>query len=116
MLRATWGEETFEIPHSKKDGSPWAQFSEWEPDWVSEEATPPEEPKEHECLKPGPNRRAVAPEPRCEDRGLPPRMAAPELRPDETTVFLCRVLGACDEDSHLSALSTALEMKSGLPD
>ena len=77
MFGATWGEETFEIPHGEIDWSSSAQSSELEPDWVSGEPTPPEEPKEHECLKPGPSPRAVAPEPTCVDPGLPPGMAAP---------------------------------------
>ena len=50
IFGATWGEETFEITHGEKDWSASAQSSEWEPHWVSEEPTPPEEPKEHECL------------------------------------------------------------------
>ena len=29
---ASWGEETFEIPHGEKDSLSWAQSSEWEPD------------------------------------------------------------------------------------
>ena len=77
MFGATWGEETFEIRHGEMDWSLSAQSSEWEPDWVSAERTPPEEPKEHEWLKPGPSPRGVAPEPMCVDRGLPPRMAEP---------------------------------------
>ena len=71
-----------------------AQSSECEPRWVSGETTPPEEPKEHECLKPGPSPRAVAPEPTCVDGGLPPIMAAPKLGLDETMELLSRVLGA----------------------
>ena len=67
MFGATWGEETFEMPHGKMDWSALAQSSEWEPDWASEEPTPPQEPKEHECLKPGPNLRALVPEPTCVD-------------------------------------------------
>ena len=63
MFRATWGEETFGIPQREMDWSASAQSSEWEPDRVSEEPTPPEEPKEHECMKPGPSPRAVAPKP-----------------------------------------------------
>ena len=109
MFRATWGEETFEIPHSKMHWSASAQSSEWEPDWVSEEPTPPEEPKEHECMKPGPS-------PRCVDRGLPPRMAAPKLGLGETMDLLSRVLGAGDEDPNPSALSAALKTKLGLSD
>ena len=35
MLGATWGVETFEIPHGKMDWSSSVQSSEWEPDWVS---------------------------------------------------------------------------------
>ena len=64
---ATWGEETFEIPHGEMDWSVSALSSEWEPDWVSEEPTPPEETKEHKCLKPGPSLRAVVAEPTCVD-------------------------------------------------
>ena len=67
MFGATWGEETFQIPHGEMDWSASAQLSEWKPDWVSEEPTPPEEPMEHECLKRGPSPRAVAPEPTCVD-------------------------------------------------
>ena len=116
MFRATWGEETFEIPHGEMGWSASAQSSEWEPDWVSEESTPPEEPKEHECLKPGPSPRAVAPEPTCMDRGLPPLMAAPKLGLDETMDLLSPVLGAGDETPDVSALSAALKTKLGLSD
>ena len=104
MFGATWGEQMFEIPHGEMDWSASAQSSEWEPDWVSEERTLPEEPKEHECLNPGPGPRAVAREPACVDRGLPPRMAAPKLGLDETMDLLSRVLGAGDEDPDPSAL------------
>ena len=69
IFGVTWGEETFEIPHGEMDWSSSAQSSEWEPDWVSGEPTPPEKPKEHECLKPGSNPMAVAPEPTSVDRG-----------------------------------------------
>ena len=41
-------------------------------------------------------------------------MAAPNLGLDETMELLSRVLGASDEDSHLSALSAALKTKLGL--
>ena len=116
MLGATWGEETFEIPHGEMDWSSSAQSSEWEPDWVSGEPTPPEGLKEHKCLKPGPSPSAVTPEPTCMDRGLPPQMAAPKLGVDETLELLSRVLGAGDEDPDLSALSAALKMKLGLSD
>ena len=92
MFGATWGEETFEIRHGKMDLSVSAQSSEWEADLVSEEPTPPEEPKEHECLKLGPSPRAVAPEPTCVDRGLLPRMAAPKPGLDETMHLLSQVL------------------------
>ena len=51
IFGATWGKETFEIPHGEMDWSSSAQSSECEPNWVSEEHTPPE----HECLNPGPN-------------------------------------------------------------
>ena len=88
IFRATGGEETFEIPPGKMDWSASAQPSEWEPDWVFEETTPLEEPKQHEYLKPGPSPRAVAPQPTCVDRGLPPRMAAPKLGLDETMDLL----------------------------
>ena len=116
MFGATWGEETFEIPHSETDWLTLAQSSEWEPDWVSGAPTPPEEPKEHECLKPGPSPRAVALQPTRVDGGLPPRMAAPKLDLDETMELLSRVLGAGGEDPDLSALSAALKTKSGLSD
>ena len=113
---ATWAEETLEIPHREMDWSSSALSSDWEPDWVSGEPTPPERPKEHECLKPGPSPRAVAPEPTSVDRGLPPRMAAPKLGLEETMELLSRVLGAGDEDPDLSALSAALKTKLGLSD
>ena len=116
MFGATWGEETFEIPHGEMDWSSSAQSSEWEPDWVFGEPTLPEKPKEHECLKLGPSPRAVAPDPTCVDRGLPSRMADPKLGLDETMELLSRVLGAGDEDPHLSALSAALKTKLGLSD
>ena len=74
------------------------------------------ERQEHECLKPGPSPRAVAPEPTSVDRGSPPRMAAPKLGLDETMELLSRVLGAGDEDPDLSALSAALNTKLGLSD
>ena len=101
MFGATWGEETFEIPLGKMDWSSLAQSSEWEPDWVSGKPTPPEEPKEHECLKPCPSSRAVAPKPICVDRDLPPRVAAPKLGLDETIQVLSGVLGGDDEDPDL---------------
>ena len=85
---ATWDEETFEIPHGKIEWLVWAKPSEWEPHWVSEERTPPEERKEHECLKPGPKPRAVSPEATCVDRGMPPCMAAHKLGLDETMDLL----------------------------
>ena len=66
---------------------------------MSEEPTP----SEHECPKPGPSPRAMATEATCVDRGLHPRMAAPKLGLDETMDLLSRVLGAGDEDPHLSA-------------
>ena len=114
MFGATWGEEMFEIPHGEMDWSSSAQSSEWEPEWVSGEGTPPEKPKEHECLKPGPSPRAEAPKPTCVDRDLPPRLAAPKLGLDETMELLSRVLGAGDEDPDFSALSAALKTKLGL--
>ena len=114
MFGATWGEETFEIPHGEMDWTVSAQSSEWEPDWVSEEPTPPEKPKEHECMKPGPSTRAVAPEPTCVDQGLPPCVAAPKLGLDETMDLLSQVLGAGDADPDLSALSPALKATLGL--
>ena len=80
------------------------------------EPTPPEKPKEHECPKPGPSPRAVAPERTSVDRGLPPRKAAPKLGIDETMELLSRVLGAGDEDPDVSALSAALKTKFGLSD
>ena len=116
MFVATWGQETSEIPQGEMDWSSSAQSSEWESDWVSGEPTPPEEPKEHECLKPGSSLRAVAPEPTWEDRGLPPRMAAPRLGLHETMELLSRVLGAGDEDPDLRALSAALKTKWVLSD
>ena len=116
IFGATRGEETFEIPHGEMDGSLSAQSSEWEPDCVSGEPTPPEKPKEHGCLKPGSNPRAVAPEPTSGDRGLPQRMAAPKLGLDETMELLSRVFGAGDEDPDLSALSAALKTKLGHSD
>ena len=118
-VRSYWGSgarQTLEIPHSEMDWSLSAQSSEWEPDWVSEEPTPQEEPKEHECLKPGRSPRAVAPKPTCVDRGLPPRMAAPKLGLQETMHLLSRVLGAGDEDPDLSTLTAALKTKLGLSD
>ena len=83
---------------------------------MSGEPTPPEKPKEHECLKPGPSPRAVAPEPTSVDPGLPPRMVAPKLGLDETMELLSQVLGAGDADPDLSALSAALKTKLGLSD
>ena len=116
MFEATWGEETFEIRHGEMDWSASAQSSEWEPDWVSQEPPPPEEPKQRECLKLGPSPRLVAPEPTCVDRGLPPRNAAPEVGLDETMDMLSRVLGAGDEDPNLNALSASLKTKLELRD
>ena len=116
MFGATLGEHTSEIPHGEMTWFSSAQSSEWEPDWVSVEPTPPEETKEHECLKPGTSLRAVAPEPTCMDRSLPPRMTAPKLGLDETMELLSRVLGAGGEDPDLSALSAALKTKLGLSD
>ena len=98
------------------DWSSSAQSSAWEPNWVSREPTPPEKPKEYECLKPGPSPRAVAPEPTSMDRGLPPRMAAPKLGLNDTMELLSRVPGAGDEDPDLSALSAALKTKLVLSD
>ena len=114
MFRATWAEEMFEIPHGEMDWSSSAQSSEWEPNWVSGEPTPPEKPKDYECPKPGPSPRVVAPEPTGVDRGLPARMAAPKLVLDETMELLSRVLGAGDEDQDLSALSAPVKTKLGL--
>ena len=116
MFGATWAEETFEIPHGEMNWASSAQSSGWEPDWVSGKCTPPEKPKEHECLKPGPCPRAVAPKPTSVDRGLPPRMAAPKLGLNETMELKSRVLGAGDEDPDLSALSAARKTKLGLSD
>ena len=112
----TFGEETFEIPHGEMDWASSAQSSEWEPDWVSAKPTPLEKPKEHECLRPGSNPRAVVPEPTSLDRRLPPQMGAPKLGLDETMELLSRVLRAGDEDPDLSALSAALKTKLGLSD
>ena len=83
---------------------------------MSGEPTPPEKPKEYECLKSGPSPRAVAPEPTSVDRGLPRRIAAPKLGLDETMELLSQVLGAGNEDPDLSALSAALKTKLGLSD
>ena len=116
ILGATWAAEMFEIPHGEMDWSSSAQSSEWEPDCVSGEPTPPEKPKEHEWLKPGSSPGAVAPEPTSVDRGLPPRMAAPKLGLDETMELLSRVLRAGDEDPDLRVLSAALKTKLGLSD
>ena len=116
MFGATWGDETFEIPHSEMDCPASAQLSEWEADWVSKEPTSSGEPKEHEYLKPGSSPRAVAPQPTCGERGLPPRMAAPKLALDETMELRSRVLGAGDEDPDLSALSAVLKTNLGLSD
>ena len=116
IFGSTRGEETFEIPHGEMDWSASAQSSEWEPDSVSGEPRPPEKPKEHECLKPASNPRAVAPEPTSADRGLPPRMAAPKLGLDDTMELLSRVFGAGDKDPYLSALSAAFKTKLGLSD
>ena len=116
IFGAKWGEETFEIPHGEMDWSSSAQSPEWEPDWMSGEPTPPEKPKEHECLKPGCNPRAVAPEPTSVDRGLPPRMAPLKLGLDETMELLSRVLGAGDKDPDSSVLSAALKTILGLSD
>ena len=116
MFGATWGVETFEIPHGDMHWLSSAQSSEWEPNWVSGEPTPPEKRKEHECLKPVPSPRAVAPEPTCVDRTLPRRMAAPKLGLNETMQLLSRVLGAGDEDPDRSAFSAALKTKLGLSD
>ena len=104
MFGATGGEETFEISHGEMDWWASAQSSGWEPGWVSEEPMPPEEPKEHECLKPGPCPRAMAAEPTCVDRALPPRVVSPKLGLDETMDLLSRVLGAGDENPDLSEL------------
>ena len=106
----------FEIRHGEMDWSSSAQSSQWEPDRVSGEPTLPEKQKEHECLKPGSNPRAVAPEPTPVDRGLRPQMAAPKLSLDETMELLSSVIGAGDEDPDLSALSAALKTILGLTD
>ena len=116
MFGATWGEETFGILYCEMDWPASTGSSEWELDWVSEEPAPSKDPKEHECLKPGPSSRAVAPEPNCVDTGWPPRMAAPELALNETLDLLSRVLGAGDEDPDLIALSASLKTKLGLSD
>ena len=116
MFGATWGDETFEIPYSEMDWPMSAQSSECEPDWVSKEPAPSREPKAHEYLKPYPSPRAVAPEPTCVERGLPPRVAAPKLGLDETMQLLCWLLGVGDEDPDLSALSAPLKTKLGLSD
>ena len=108
--------ENIEIPHGEMDWSSSAESSEWEADWVSGEAMPPEKPKEHEWLKPGSDPKAVAPEPTSVDRGLPPRMTAPKLGLNGSMELLSRVLGAGDEDPGLIASSAALKTKSGLSD
>ena len=110
LFRASWGEETFEIPYGEM------HRPRWEPNLVSKQPTPSEEPKEHGCLKPGPSRRALAAEPTCMDQGLPQRMAAPKLAFDEIMDLLSRVIGAGDEEPDLSALSAALKTKLGLFD
>ena len=84
MFVATWCDETFEIPYGEIDWQASAQSSEWEPSWVSKEPTPSREPKEHECPKPGPSPREMAPEPTCAEQGSPPHMAAPRLGFDDT--------------------------------
>ena len=116
MFGATRGKGMFEIPHGELEWSASAQSLEREPNWLSDESTPPEEPKEHECMKRGPSPRAVAPERTCVDPSLPPRMATLKLGLDETMDLLSRVLGARDEDPDLSALSAALKTKLGLSD
>ena len=83
---------------------------------MSGKPTPPGEPKDRDCLKPGCSPRAVAPEPKSVDPDLPPRIAAPKLGHDETMELLSRALGAGDEDPDLSALSAALKTKLGLSD
>ena len=93
-----------------------AHSSESEPDWVSKESRASEEPKEHECPRPGPSPRDVAPERTCVVRGLSPRSAAPTLGLNETMRLLYRVLGAVDGNADLSALSAALRTKLGLSD
>ena len=103
IFGATWGVEMFDIPHGEMDWSSSAQSSEWEPDRVLGEPTPTEKPKEHECLKPGSNPMAVAPEPTSVDQGLPPGIEAPRLGLDETRELLSRVFGAGDEDPDFSA-------------
>ena len=80
------------------------------------EPKPSRELNEHECLKPGPGPRVVARKPPCLEAGLPARVAAPKLGLDETMKLRSRVLGAGDEDPHLSALSAALKTKLALSD
>ena len=116
MFGATLAEKTFQVPHGEMDWSSSAQSCQWEPDWVSGEPTPPEKPKEYECLKPGPGPRAVAPGPASVDKGFPPRMAAPKLGVDEAMELLSQVLGASDADPDLSALLAALKTNFGLSD
>ena len=111
MFGATWGDETFEIPYGQMDWQASAQSSESKADWVCKEPAPSRELKENECPKPDPSARAVAPEPTCVERGLPPHMAAPKQGLNETMELLSRVLGAGDEDPDLSALSAALTTK-----
>ena len=104
MFGATWVDGTFEIPYGEMDWPPLAQLSEWEPDWVSQEPTPSNEPKEPECLKPDAFPSGAASGSSCVERGVPPHTAAPKLGVDETMELLSCVVGAGDEDRDLSAL------------
>ena len=113
MFGTTWGDDTFEIPYGECATSSSARLSEWEPDWVSRVTTPS---KEHECMERGPSPGGSFLEPTYVEPGLPPRMAAPKLGLDETMELLSRVLGAGEEDPHLSALSMAPKEKLGCAD
>ena len=112
MFGTTWEEEV-EIPYGDSAASASAHSSEWEPDLISREPSPT---KEAVCMEREPSPRGVLPEGVCVERGLPPSMAAPKLRLDETMELLSRVLGAGEEDPDLSALSAALKAKPGLSD
>ena len=116
MFRATWGEGMFEIPHGKTDWWASAQSSEWEPDWVSEEPTPPEEPRKHEWLKSCHSPMGSGTRTYMRGSRFAPRMTGPKLGLDETMDFLSGVLVVDDEDPDLSALSAAVKTKLGLTD
>ena len=108
MFGTTWG-EGFEAPYGEIFATTSNDSSEWEEDWISREPTPslPSRPRP-------PSPRGVCPEPVCVGRGLPSRMAPPNLGLDETMELLSRVLGPGDEDPDLTAPSAALKAKLGL--